>query len=547
MNEIANGRSSFERVIRNTILVIVLFAVQALAGESALLRTYVESFNAGDEELYTNTFSNAQAFDFLSKNIPLFECPDKDIERTYYFRWWTFRKHVRKTPDGWVVTEFLPNVSWAGKHNTIACPLGHHLREGRWLRDASILEDYIRFMVTQGTLNGPRAYACWPAWGTVECAKVTGNESLARELLPAFVANYSLWEKGWKMREGQMSGLRSDRGLFDYAGENEGTEFALSVNGARPMVNAAMWAEASAIAHVAEQAGEKETARRFTMRAEGLADAIRRRLWNKERKFFTTLGFDGALDGVCELHGYAPFYFRLPLSSDYLSAWDGLLDEHGFYAPVGLTFPRRDTPGFDVTINYSKHECLWNGPSWPYATSLALTALYETLQAGETPEKATAADFARLVKQYARQHVLVRADGTRVPWIDENLHPFTGVWIARDVLNEWTRRDGGARRRRERGKDYNHSTFCNLVIAGLCGVVPQNGQGLAVRPLAPREWDWFRLTGVRYHGHDLSVTWDRTGEKYRKGAGLIVEIDGVERARGKDMSGPLVVLYYPYE
>ena len=41
--------------------------------------------------------------------IPLFECPDEDIERTYYFRWWTYRKHFRKTSVGWVVTEFLPD------------------------------------------------------------------------------------------------------------------------------------------------------------------------------------------------------------------------------------------------------------------------------------------------------------------------------------------------------------------------------------------------------------------------------------------------------
>ena len=92
---------------------------------AARLHHYVKQFNAADEELYAN-IPNAGAAAFLEKNIPSFECPDADIERTYYFRWWTFRKHIRHTEDGTVITEFLPNVSWSRKHNTISSPVGQH-------------------------------------------------------------------------------------------------------------------------------------------------------------------------------------------------------------------------------------------------------------------------------------------------------------------------------------------------------------------------------------------------------------------------------------
>jgi len=103
---------------------------------------YVDAFNENDEELYDQHISNEKAWDFLRTNVPLFECPDKDIERTYYFRWWTYRKHIKHTPDGFVITEFLPKVPWAGKHNTISCPAGHHFYEGRWLHDSKYLDDY---------------------------------------------------------------------------------------------------------------------------------------------------------------------------------------------------------------------------------------------------------------------------------------------------------------------------------------------------------------------------------------------------------------------
>ena len=32
---------------------------------------------------------------WLLGNIPLFECPDKDIEEIYYYRWWSYRKNLQ--------------------------------------------------------------------------------------------------------------------------------------------------------------------------------------------------------------------------------------------------------------------------------------------------------------------------------------------------------------------------------------------------------------------------------------------------------------------
>ena len=126
----------------------------AHAGEGILgpetLQTYVAQFNAGDNELYPQHVPNAQAAAFLQANVPRFECPDAEIERTYYFRWWTYRKHLKETPDGFVITEFPPPVSWASKHNTISCAAGHHVYEGRWLRDPRYLDDYTRFWLRLG-------------------------------------------------------------------------------------------------------------------------------------------------------------------------------------------------------------------------------------------------------------------------------------------------------------------------------------------------------------------------------------------------------------
>ena len=99
-----------------------------------------------------------------------------------------------------------------------------------------------------------------------------------------------------------------------------------------------------------------------------------------------------------------------------------------------------------------------------------------------------------------------------MPWIDENLHPDRPDWIARTMI----RREGGIR---ERGKDYNHSTFCDLVVTGLCGFVPDGDGGFRVDPLADPAWDWFVLENLRWRGHDVSI-------RYLRGDGLSVSVDG---------------------
>ena len=65
-----------------------------------LISDYVAGFNAVDEELYIQEYDNSEAAQFLNDNVPYFECPDKELEKTYYFRWWTYRKHVKATPEG---------------------------------------------------------------------------------------------------------------------------------------------------------------------------------------------------------------------------------------------------------------------------------------------------------------------------------------------------------------------------------------------------------------------------------------------------------------
>jgi hypothetical protein len=292
-------------------------AAPAILGPE-VIHEYVQNFNRNDHTHFGQAISNEAAADWMAANVPLFDCPDEDMKEIYHFRWWTFRKHIKETPDGFVITEFLPKVSWSGKHNTISCPAGHHFREGRWIRDPKYLDDY------------------------------------------------------------------------------------------------------------------------------------------------------------------AVFWFR-------------------------------------------------KGPSWPFATSVTLTALANVLN-DYTREFVTKNDYFETLKIYTKSHRMKRDDGKVVPWIDENLNPDTGDWIARTRLKSW--KDGTwdpGKGGVERGKDYNHSSYCDLIITGLVGLRPRDDDTVLVNPLLPDgNWDYFCLDGVPYHGRMLTILYDKTGQRYGKGGGSRVLADGKE-------------------
>jgi len=503
---------------------IIGMLLSGLCGRADVLqpeafRHYVDRFNADDEEHYVNAFPNAEAWDFLSENIPLFACPDPDMERTYYFRWWTYRKHLKETPEGWVVTEFLPHVSWAGRHNTISCPAGHHFYEGRWLRDPRYLTDYARFWFREGN---PRLYSFWAADAILAWTQVTGEEGLAVELLPDLVANWEAWERSHRPEE---------EGLFRQSADRDGMELSLSGNGFRPTINSYQYGDARAIAAIARLAGAPEIAARFDREAERLKNLVQERLWDPEARFFRTLSEreGNPLVPVRELAGYVPWYFNLP-DAGYEEAWRELMDPEGFAAPFGPTFAERRHPRFQ--LNYRGHECQWNGPSWPFATSQTLTALANLLNHYEQ-DVIGKADYFETLKRYAGSHTRTREDGTVVPWIDENLHPYTGDWISRTRLKAWgngtwAKGKGGV----ERGKDYNHSTFNDLIITGLVGLRPGPGDRLVVNPLLPPDaWDWFCLDRIKVRGQELTILWDRDGTRFNRGAGLRVFVNGSLAAR----------------
>jgi hypothetical protein len=97
--------------------------------------------------------------------------------------------------------------------------------------------------------------------------------------------------------------------------------------------------------------------------------------------------------------------------------------------------------------------------------------------------------------------------------------------IARDILQSSKQPPPN------RGRYYNHSGFADLIVTGLLGVRPGAGNTLTIHPLVPvNEWSYFALDGLPYHGHRLTLEYDKNGSRYNRGPGFRVLWDGVQIA-----------------
>jgi hypothetical protein len=277
----------------------------------------------------------------------------------------------------------------------------------------------------------------------------------------------------------------------------------------RPTINSYMAANARAIASIAQLAGRRNVADRFAAKSDELRIKLIEKLWDPDAAFFKVRLDDGTLSSAREEIGFIPWMFDLA-EPKQAAAWREIKDPSGFFAPYGLTTAERRHPDFRTHGNGT---CEWDGAVWPFATSQTLNGLINVLR-GPSQPFVTRRDFFDAMQTYSRGH---RKDGK--PFIGEYYDEMTGDWLITGA-------------KAARSHNYNHSTFCDLVIRGLVGIAPRADDIVEVDPLVPpRTWDWFCLDGAPYHGRLVTIVWDRTGNKYNRGIGLAIWANGHEIAR----------------
>ena len=136
--------------------------------------------------------------------------------------------------------------------------------------------------------------------------------------------------------------------------------------------------------------------------------------------------------------------------------------------------------------------CMWNGPTWPHANSLVMTAMARTLRATRDQNVSS----SPLKPEHLWE---LFSSFTRAQYRDQDLlYPWTGEFYNGDT-GEWKTAE----------RDYNHSTWLDVLIPDLLGLVPRDDNVIELDPLLPPDrLSYFILDGQRYRGHDVTIVWD---------------------------------------
>ncbi len=491
-------------------------------GTAALLRYdnykhYVDYFNTMEPEGIQQAIPNKDAWQWMTENVPLFECSQQDFEELWYFRWWTLRKHIKRTPVGYAMTEFLVNRSYADQYNLIASGVGHHILESRWLRNPIYLDQVMNTWY-KGNNGQPMKkianYSSWMPFSLWGRYLVDGRKDWITSMLPSLEWEYKHW---------QSTHMRTVQGqqLFWQADVQDAMEETISGGRKkkylRPSINSYMYGNAMAIGNIAALAGDNTKATAYYQKADSLKAAAHQVLWNEQQQFFETHRVDSSAN-VREAIGYMPWYTKMAKDdAKYGIAWLQAADPTGFSAPYGQTTAERRHPQFRT---HGVGKCEWDGAVWPFATSQTLTGMANYINDYSNPVVGDSLFFAEMEKYMQSQHMRGK------PYIGEYLDETTGYWLKGD---------------QERSKYYNHSTFNDLIITGLCGLRPRADKTLEVNPLLPvGQWTYFCLDNVPYHGHYITIVYDQDGSHYYQGQGLRVLVDGQCVGQRKDI-GKIVI------
>jgi hypothetical protein len=204
---------------------------------------------------------------------------------------------------------------------------------------------------------------------------------------------------------------------------------------------------------------------------------------------------------VKEVVGIYPFAFALPDVSKR-AAFRSILDRTEFWGPWPVTTCTMKSSNFTPKFR----PCNWNGPVWPHAESIVANALANGIRAYQSKD-VTPRKLYDFLDAY-----------TRLQYEDK------GTWKSPNVKEA-----GDADTGEMHGcPDYFHSTYVDLVIRLVGGLVPRNDDTVELYPVVGVPWDHFRLDRVPYRGRMLTIVWDArpAAKRYRgvpKGYSLFVD------------------------
>jgi hypothetical protein len=482
---------------------------------------------------------------WFDSNLAYFDCSDPFIRKMYYHRAYVLRKNMLVPKLGRMRWPTQSEGRWRSTWypNVISYGAGHQVREARWLRGPAYWQGHLRtwaenekadgvypsHVLPGGPSNGQ--YTDWITSTAWDGQLVHPDDKFLAEVVDKLAANVRGWQKtcdpdgdGLLLVDSHWwTGMEYQPSFFFFSDFKTSTNFdqpARQVSLDRVDLTAFNYGNARAVARIYRKLGQPAKAVEFDRLATKISAAVLEKMWRPDRQFFMSLKADDkTVADVKEVIGVYPFYFDMvPWGKGYESAWSSILDPKQFWTRWPVASASRECPAYSQQnwpADGRAAGCMWNGPTWPHANSLVMSAMAQTLRATR--------DQRAPGSPLKREHLWeLFASFTKAQFRNQDLlYPWTG---------EFYNGDTGAWKTAER--DYNHSTWLDILIPDMLGLVPRDDQVIEVDPLLPVDrLSYFILDGQRYRGHNVTMVWDapRPGAEDHFGdgrKGLDLYVDG---------------------
>lgn len=484
-------------------------------------------------------------------NCPQFECSDATVTRMWWYRWFLARHNLVDPELGHISHPLF----YEGKHDgyargvTASAPL--ILNEVRWLRDASLSHGMIRnYMRTQSSHGLYRDLWVDRVRG-LEPGREGNPDPGYEEFLPAAFMGALLVHPDRELLEHAAQSMaansealrklrdRNNNLLLNPGGHHMTQEHAPSfahfhdysdwydyTELERPDYSAFFYANLRATAAAWRGLGRPREAQWFDGMAERCATAICEHMWDTQDGYFYAIReSDGEFARCREANGLFPFAFgAVPDDPEYHGAFVHLLSEEELFTPWPFATASRQCPAFSARPGHWGWEkkdsyCTWNGPTWPYTNSILVEAMGRLLRE-HNQHLVTAEILCAFMGKFAT--MMHESEDAGSPMVRECYDGETG--------------DGFG------CPDYFHSSYNDLIVRFMCGLIPDEGREVTVDPLCDG-WSWFRLEGVGYRGYEISIVYEtrKTDRAYDDvEPGLTVMVDGQVAAYAPDRTSLVV-------
>jgi hypothetical protein len=455
---------------------------------------------------------------WFADNVPYFDASDPAYKKMWYYRWWIVRFNLveANSPD---LSGYAFYEGKLGFDNEISFAVPAQIKELTYLRDAayalSQAENSYRNLARNGAVVDPpgspywgETYSQWTGMAVAELNRVHPLPADAlHRLLPGMASDVRAWLDAYD-RDGdslperdrpRVTGYDLDILSYWFFSGTVLDRHAPPIALERVDFASFVFANAAAVAELAGAVGDQALANEFSAKAERIRRATLAELWDDQDQFFyPQRATDDRRIPIRELHGFFPFTTLLaPDEPRYTAALAKLVDPAEFWA----RFP----PVITSLREYRKWTWEMDGLTRniaPHPISMGARTLIQALKRYHH-HPITPQHFMHLMSRY--NQLVYPGVNPRDPLWRPNVHEYYSKWEPHSI--------SALPKPSDISHDF-HSMYCSLIVEGAVGFTPRRDDKIELQPLA-RDWSYFALDGLRVHGRDLTILWDKPDGKVR--------------------------------